>query len=538
MLGSLHAVDLVILVTYLAVISSVGILFSRHQTNLEQFFLAGRRMTWVPVGLSLMACLNSGIDYLMQPSAVMKYGLVLVLGSLSWLLLWPWVSRVTLPFYRNLNVFTAYEYLERRFDLSVRWLASIIFILWRVGWIATAMYVPCLAISGATRGAFPLVPTIIVLGSVVILYTALGGMRAVIWTDIIQFCIMFGGLAATVSVVLGQIPGGLSEVWQTASQAGKTSVLTGIQAPEAAGLVERAKLFFTTEMTTLGFLVAVMVGRMAVYTADQVMVQRFQTARSLKDSRQAFIVNAAGDALWTVGLAFVGLTLFAYVARDPGFAGLPSDRVFPAFLASKFPTGAVGLVIAAIFAASLSSIASAVNSCSSVVMMDFYRRIRRPGGPAGSTDSPEEQRRQVCISRWTTLVVGVCAIALSANVGRLGDLIVIANKVIQLFTGPLFAVYVLGLFVPFAGSRGALVGGGFGGAVSLYVAFWSGLAFVWPATLGFIAALAAGVAVSLCGGRPSQAQARLTFRGVMNGQSSSVDGAIPAPAGVVDVSPD
>ncbi len=527
--GALHTIDLVIIVGYLIALSSVGILFSRRQTSLEQFFLAGRRMSWVPVGISLMACLNSGIDYLMQPSAVMKYGLVLVTGALSWLLLWPWVAGVTLPFYRRLNVSTAYEYLERRFDLSVRWLASVIFILWRVGWIATAMYVPCLAISGAAGGVLPLRPTIVVLGSVVILYTALGGMRAVIWTDIIQFCIMFGGLAATVAVVLGHIPGGLSEVLQTAGDAGKTHLITGIRAPEAAGLLERIRLFFTTDMTTTGFFVAVMVGRMAVYTADQVMVQRFQTARSLKDSRQAFVINAVADALWTLGLAFVGLTLFAYVARDSAFAGLPADHIFPAFLSSKFPTGAVGLVIAAIFAASLSSIASAINSCSSVVMMDFYRRLRRDGAGAGSANSPDEERRQVRISRWTTLIVGACAITLSANVGTIGDLIEIANKVIQLFTGPLFAIYVLGLFVSFAGSRGALVGGATGAAVSLYVAFWSGLAFVWPASLGFLAALVSGVAVSVIGGRPSEEQSRFTFRGVMNDRSRLVASAA-APA--------
>ncbi len=530
MLGALHPIDLVILVLYLAVLSGVGVLFSRRQTSLEQFFLAGRRMTWVPVGLSLMACLNSGIDYLMQPSAVMKYGLVMVLSALSWPVIWPWVSRVTLPFYRALNVFTAYEYLERRFDLSVRWLAAGIFLLWRVGWIATAMYVPCLAINGATGGALQVTPTIVVLGSVVILYTSLGGIRAVVWTDIIQFFIMFGGLAATAWVVLGHIPGGVGEVWQTAAAEGRTRVLTGLPDAAASGLLERIRLFFTTDMTAAGFFVAVVVGRIAVYTADQVMVQRFQTSRSLKDSRQAFIVNAAGDAVWTLGLAFVGLTLFAYVNRDPQFSGMQPDRIFPAFLATKFPAGVVGLVIAAIFAASLSSIASAVNSCSSIVMMDFFRRLR-PAGDGGG-DPAGRQRHEVRISRLTTLVVGVCAIALSANVGRLGDLIVIANKVIQLFTGPLLAVYILGLFVPFAGSRGALVGGAVGAAVSIYVAFWSGLAFVWPATLGLAAALGAGLLVSLVSTRPDEEQVRLTFRGVMSGRSGAAGAAAAArPAG-------
>src|ERR1051325_7333618 len=159
-------------------------------------------MAWLPVGLSLMAALNSGIDYLMQPASTIRYGLVLLVGTASWLFLYPWVSRVTLPFYRRLNAYTAYEFLEARFDVRVRTLAAGIFIVWRLGWMATAIYVPCLAIDAATGGRVDLRFTIPVLGMVVIAYTALGGIQAVIWNDVIQFFIMFGGLAATVWLVL------------------------------------------------------------------------------------------------------------------------------------------------------------------------------------------------------------------------------------------------------------------------------------------------------------------------------------------------
>ena len=210
-------------------------------------------MRWLPIGLSLMACLNSGIDYLMQPSAVMRYGLVMILSVFSWLLLWPWVARVTLPFYRGLNVFTAYEYLERRFSVNVRTLAASIFLLWRIGWIATALYVPCLVISAASGGSLPLVPTILVLGSVVIFYTSLGGMKAVIWTDVIQFFVMFGGLAITVWIALSHIPGGVAEVWNTASDAGKTVLFAGPDKSPGAGFLERIGPWFTTDMTAIVF---------------------------------------------------------------------------------------------------------------------------------------------------------------------------------------------------------------------------------------------------------------------------------------------
>jgi Sodium:solute symporter family len=131
--NSMHALDFVILVVYLAALAGVGIYFSRRQTSLDDYFLARQSMSWLPVGLSLMAALDSAIDYLMQPSATIRYGLVLLTGTTSWLFLYPWVAHVTLPFYRRLNYFTAYEYLEARFDVRVRSLAAGIFIAWRLG---------------------------------------------------------------------------------------------------------------------------------------------------------------------------------------------------------------------------------------------------------------------------------------------------------------------------------------------------------------------------------------------------------------------
>src|SRR6266545_2217580 len=128
MTTTIHALDAVIVVVYLMALAAIGLYFSRRQHGFDDFFRARQTMAWLPVGLSLMAALNSGIDYLMQPSSTIRYGLVLLLGTTSWLFVYPWVSRVTLPFYRRLGVFTAYEFLEARFDVRVRTLAAAIFI--------------------------------------------------------------------------------------------------------------------------------------------------------------------------------------------------------------------------------------------------------------------------------------------------------------------------------------------------------------------------------------------------------------------------
>src|SRR5512132_1619738 len=115
-MSGIHTLDVAILVASVATLASVGVYFSRRQTTIDDFFVARRSMAWLPVGLSLMAALNSGIDYLMQPSATIRFGVVLLAGTTSWIIIYPWVTRVTLPFYRRLNSYTAYEFLEARFD--------------------------------------------------------------------------------------------------------------------------------------------------------------------------------------------------------------------------------------------------------------------------------------------------------------------------------------------------------------------------------------------------------------------------------------
>ena len=515
MSASLHTLDVIILVAYLTTLAAVGVYFSRRQTTLDEFFLARQSMSWLPVGLSLMAALNSGIDYLMQPSATIRYGLILLVGSTSWLFLYPWVSRVTLPFYRRLNVYTAYEFLEARFDVRVRTLAAAIFIVWRLGWMATAIYVPCLAINAASGGRIDLATMILVLGVLVTFYTMLGGIQAVIWNDVIQFCIMFGGLTATVWITLSHVPGGLAEIATAAQLAGKTSLSTPLHAVAGAGFFGHIRLFFLQPVNVVAILCALVFGRMAGYTSDQVMVQRFQTTRSLKDSRRAFVINAVGDVLWMVGLSFVGLALLAYFNHHTLPPEYASDKILPYFMAQAFPPGAVGLVIAAILAASLSSIDSAINACTSVAMVDLYQRLVI-GRALSQDDSPSDARHQVFLSRIFTGVFGLAGTLLATNVSRIGSLLEIANKLVNAFSGPLFGIYVLAMFSRRVTAGPALAAGIAGSFTSYYVAYQTPIGFMWPSTFGLAATLVVGWGLTMVtGARASEAAQRLTWRAVV-----------------------
>lgn len=180
----LHWIDGTIIIAYLLVLLGVGFYHARRSRGQRDFFLAGREIKWLAIGFSLMAALNSGIDYLMQPAAMIKFGVYTMVGSLSWLVIYPYVFHIALPLYRRLNSISVYEYLENRFDGRVRALAASIFVLWRFGWMATALYVPSLAISVATGGRISVTVMAVTLGTVVTLYTMMGGIRAVVWNDV------------------------------------------------------------------------------------------------------------------------------------------------------------------------------------------------------------------------------------------------------------------------------------------------------------------------------------------------------------------
>jgi SSS family transporter len=514
MLLNLHWIDIVILILYLGLLTGIGIYFSKRQKTLEDFFLARRGMAWFPVGLSLMAAINSGMDYLMVPSAIGKFGVAILFVSFTWPILYIYVGKVTLPFYHRLNLYTAYEYLELRFNVRVRTLAAAIFVLWRISWMGTAIYVPCLAISAATGGKLPLVPMIVVLGIVVIIYTMLGGIKAVIWTDVSQFCIMFGGLAATVAIVVYSIPGGIMEIFRYTQETGTLDMIFAIPSDAGTGLLEKTSAFFREDVVILGVIITMLVIRMTLYTCDQVLVQRFQTTKSVKESKGAFKISAIGDIVWMFGLGFVGMALITYGSHHPIPPEFNNDMILPYFMSQAFPAGAVGLVIAAIFAASLSSIDSAINSCSSSVVVDFYIRLHLNKKVRLEDLSQEEQIKQVQVSRISIVCLGIAAILLAINVGRLGSLYEIMNKVINLFTGPLFSIFILGMFTRWARSGGVLLGGALGAVLSFYVAFFTEISFLWPPVFGLMGGLVIGTVASLILGPPS-APTAYTFKEVM-----------------------
>lgn len=491
------------IIAYMVMLIAVGAYHSRRQKTVKEYFLAGKHMSWIPIGLSLMAALNSGIDYLAQPSALIKFGIIVLTGNLTWFVLYPYAFYVSMPMFRRLDVYSAYEYLERRFNVAVRCLAAVIFILWRLGWMATALYVPCLAITTATGHPEQLKLLVAVMGLVATVYTMLGGVKAVIWTEVVQFMVMFGGLFITMLVIIFNVHPSLSEIWEVMKTAGEP--VQHQPTVEAAGFLGALATFFTTPITFWGLLIAGLVGRLTGYTSDQVMVQRFQTAKNIRATRQGFIITAISDVVWMTVLTFVGVVLVIYFKAQmakgvamPDWVESNTDYRFPYFMSLVFPPGLTGPVIAAIVAASLSAIASAINSQSTVIIVDFYNRLVKKRVRLPDVLTPEEQRVQIMLSRTAAIAVGIAATLIAMNLQRFGIITEIGNRVIQTFTGPVLGIFWLGMFSRRANSPGVFIGGVAGAAAAVFTAFWLKgiISWMWPCVFGLFFTVLIGYAAS------------------------------------------
>lgn len=505
----LHPLDWTVLVVYLVGTIALGASFCRGQKTTKDFFLAGRSMSWLPVGLSVVATLFSAISYIALPSANQKYGIVFLMGSLAVFFCIPVVTRVFMPFYHKMQCYSAYEYLEKRFDVRVRCLASGLFILWRIVWMSTAIYAPSLALWAATNGEIPMIPTIVVLGVFATVYTMLGGMKAVIWTDVVQFVALFGGMVLAIVFILLQIPGGFGAVWETARAAGKTALLIdvpGMASASTLGEKLHAYFFLTSEKCTLlAVLVASFVGHIGFYTVDQATVQRYFTAKSLRDARRSFWVNAFANVGLHVGLAFLGLALFLYFQHHPTPAtiqGQPfkTEWGYPYFAATALPAGVAGLILAALYAATMSSVDSGINSCTTAFMVDFWWRLKHGKVTVNTSgDSAEKNAEDLRLARSLTLLFGLLVTVIACFVGQLGSIIVIAGKLVNGFCGPMFVIFLMGMFSRRARSLGVIYGALVSLGIMWHYTFFAKtqLNFSWTSALGFIVSLASCYGLSL-----------------------------------------
>jgi SSS family transporter len=462
--------DYLIIAGYFGLIIAVGLRFSGRQKSLKAFLLADNDIPWWAAACSGIATVVSGVSYLGAPGQAFSSDFTyhqLRLGIPVALLV---LCLVMLPILFRLQVSSIYEYLERRFDARIRLLASALFVLSKLGYLAVVVYAPSLVIAEMTR--LPILLVIAATGLVTTVYTLGGGMKAVIWTDSLQLGVLLLGIGAVLAVALPGVPGGLAGVWETAEASGRLRLVNLSLSPYET-------------YTFWGGLIGGAFMLISQWGSDQAEVQRFLTTKSVWHANLALITSVLVAIAIGVALFFVGTTLFAFYTAHPGKGGLlvEPNRIMARFIVEEMPSGLRGLLIAGVLAASMSTISSVLNSLATVVISDFLPRVRRR--QAGLADA-----------RWLTLIFGLVVTGLASFGGSFGNLLDASVRIINLFAGSLAGIFLLGMLTRRATSRGAWWGTLLGLAVVLWLNFGTKVSFLWFAPASAIVAFFGGLAIS------------------------------------------
>jgi SSS family transporter len=422
----LSPIDIAIIVFYVLGTTLLGVWFSRRQRDLRSYFVGDRNVSWWLILISIVTTETSAVTFLSVPGLSyaaggdltflqLSFGYIVGRCLIAWLLL---------PQYLHGELFSAYQVLRMRFGPAVQRTASAIFLLTRTIADGLRLYLAGLLLHSCTQWNIEL--SVIFMALVTLAYTFLGGMKAVIWTDVVQFVLKIGGALVAAVVILMQLPGGWHTFLETGTSAGKFAVFDftpDVTVPFTfwAGLIGGA--FFT----------------MASHGADQIMVQRYLCSRSLGEARTALVLSGFTVFLqfWLFLLIGVGLFVLARTGKLSPGVGTRNDEVFGYFIVHNLPVGLVGLVIAAVLAAAMSTLSSSLNSSASATVADFYRPLW-PG---------REEGHYLLVSRGLTIFwgaaqigVGLLAVPLLTNRSVVNEVLSIAG----LTTGLVLGLFVLG----------------------------------------------------------------------------------------------
>jgi len=486
----LGGVDWAIIVIYLVVTAGIGLYFyikEKEITN-EEFFLGGRNVPWWAAGFSLYATGTSAISFIAIPAKSFATNWLYLSANIIGLFGTVFVAIWIVPLIRRLNLMSVYHYLELRFHPNIRVLASAISILLQVGGrMSIVLFLPSLAMAAVT--GLDVIHSILIMGLVTIVYTIMGGMKAVIWTDVIQVFVMLGGAFYAIIYVIAHIDGGFGTFFQTALADGKLQTFDWS--------------FDLTKATVWGFLLVIILG-VLTYPQDQVMMQRVLSTKSDKEAGWSVWAMTALIVPGSVTFFAIGTALYVFYKNNPARLNplMSTDSTFPQFIAAELPVGVVGLMIAGIFAASMSTLSSCISSVSTLISVDFYERFAKKPNPETS----------VRLAKWMVGVVGLIGVGTAVILAKteIKSALDRSFELTALLGGGFAGCYGIGLFTRRANWQGATIG--VVSSILITSVTWS-LKLVHPYFYGIIAissCMIVGYLASWCFPAPSQSLSGLT----------------------------
>lgn len=436
MTNSIHWIDITIVVISVLFTIGAGVYFARRQKSSTHYFAGSGNIPAWAIGISIFATLISSVTFLAYPAAAYKSNWILLVQGLMVPVVLLGLIWLIVPLFRKVIKLSTYEYFERRFGLFARMYTSVAFILTHFSKMGTVLYLVSLALASLT--GFPVVWFIVTLGIVIILLTLLGGIEAVIWMDVIQGILLVGGGLLCVGILLFRPEGGPAYMVSEALTMKKIDF-----GPYNFSLAE------------LTFWVMVINGAfyaLQKYGTDQTIVQRYLTAKNDKAAKKAAYIGVLMSVpVWTLFM-FIGALLFVFY--NSGSAVLPegmkADQVFPYFIGTQLPVGAVGLVLAALVAAAVSSLDSDMNCLAAIGVADFYQRFRK-----NTTD-----KQKLNMGRWLVFASGVAmtfvALLYAAWDGE--GVLGVVFELYAIFSAGIVGIFLLGLFSSRANRQGLNIG--------------------------------------------------------------------------------
>lgn len=540
--------DWIIVVVYLAIVIWDGIRMTKHSGSKEGYFLANRSLPWWAVGLSVMATQLSAITLVGTTGQAYSDGMRFIQFYYGLPFAMIILCVTVVPFFHRARVFTAYEYLEKRFDVRVRTLTSFFFLISRGLGVGTIISAPSIVLSIVF--GWNLIFTIFAIGLSTTLYTMFGGVQAVTWTDVKQMFVIFFGLGVCLIVILASFPANVS-------------LTDGLYLAGSLGKLNTVDTSFNLQekYTIWSGLIGGLFLMLGYFGCDQSQVQRFLTAKSVDEGRTSLLMSAFLKIPMQFFILLIGVLVFVfyqftappivfnqneinkaqqsaqfqtiqqnyenafnqrreaaikYASESPEFRQNyveankkfnqsrgeavkfikeTSDKnfndvnyVFPTFVLQNMPMGVIGLIIAAIFAAAMSSIAAELNALATATTIDFYRRLYRPE----ATDA-----HYVAVGRFSTFIWGIFACIVAIFATNLGSLIEVVNKFGSFFYGSLLGVFVLAFLVKRANARGAFFGLLFGIASVWIASLYTNIEFLWFNVIGCLITVLFGYLISL-----------------------------------------
>ena len=471
---SLRWQDYAGLLGYFSIVAFVGIWFTRKQTGSEGFALGDRKIPWWMAGISMFASAASSISFMAIPALAFRTSLLWALPSLVLIPMFFLEAYVLYPLIRRLEITSTFEYLERRFHPSLRFIASAQAIaLQTFGRMNMVLLLPALAIAAVT--GMNVYASVLLMGVLTTIYSAKGGMKAVVLTEVIQGLTMVIGISLIVILAITGLPHGWKSFVEVDTHFEKFNL--GIWS-----------LDYT--MPIIWILILTPLFNKLAFAADAPTVQRV-FATPLKDVRKLALIFLCFSVFISFAVNFAGISVFAYFHQHPGELdpSMSNDQIIPLYIVQRLPVGVVGLIIASLFAAAMSALAGSMNTVSILFAEDFYRKFRKK-----TTD-----HERLVTMRIASVVCGVAATITALYMAKLNQrsLFQTWNELFALLGGGFLGIYILGTYTHRANSIGAFTGAIASIIVTLWLKYFTSVHWYFYTPGAVIACVVIGYVVSL-----------------------------------------